>query len=265
MDAYLRVIGNIPWNLNECRGLPPGVVSVRQNDLNGSAARAPGAADVAKVTRRAVDGRGLVSPAEALLKFADSAFSAPKSPSTLGGEGSEHRGNNTPMCVTSSGKPLLVDRADLRHAPDQDGVHHASLPRGQCRARRRILSRIAAEAAAHGPSSTTEGPGPGGNVPFPARPAPVEHERRRSHPGAQGGRLHFLCPWRRTASSPPRARAADARGLRTKCCWFLLKPDYTLERLQVLGYLGMRGTHSEGFTLAGQRAAAAEQILPETL
>ena len=41
----------------------------------------------------------------------------------------------------------------------------------------------------------------------------------------------------------------------------LLKADYTLERLQVWDTLGMRGTHSEGFTLRAR--AAAGQILPE--
>ena len=41
----------------------------------------------------------------------------------------------------------------------------------------------------------------------------------------------------------------------------LLKSDYTLERLQVWDTLGMRGTHSEGFTLRAR--AAAGQILPE--
>jgi len=40
----------------------------------------------------------------------------------------------------------------------------------------------------------------------------------------------------------------------------LLKADYSLERLQVWDTLGMRGTHSEGFTLRAR--AAAEQIMP---
>jgi acyl-CoA dehydrogenase len=41
----------------------------------------------------------------------------------------------------------------------------------------------------------------------------------------------------------------------------LLKKDYTLERLQSWDTLGMRGTHSEGFTLRAR--APAQQILPD--
>ena len=41
----------------------------------------------------------------------------------------------------------------------------------------------------------------------------------------------------------------------------LLKKDYTLERLQSWDTLGMRGTHSEGFTLRAR--APAQQIIPE--
>jgi len=55
-------------------------------------------------------------------------------------------------------------------------------------------------------------------------------------------------------------RAADAAGS-DQVLLVLLKADYTLERLQVWDTLGMRGTHSEGFTLRAR--AAAEQIVPE--
>ena len=47
----------------------------------------------------------------------------------------------------------------------------------------------------------------------------------------------------------------------TRCCWYCSKSDYTLERLQVWDTLGMRGTHSEGFTLRAR--ASADQIMPE--
>jgi len=58
-----------------------------------------------------------------------------------------------------------------------------------------------------------------------------------------------------TARRAPEAAASD------QVLLVLLKKDYTLERLQSWDTLGMRGTHSEGFTLRAR--APAEQILPD--
>ena len=55
-------------------------------------------------------------------------------------------------------------------------------------------------------------------------------------------------------------RAADAAGS-DQVLLVLLKSDYTLERLQAWDTLGMRGTHSEGFTLRAR--ADADQVMPE--
>jgi acyl-CoA dehydrogenase len=55
-------------------------------------------------------------------------------------------------------------------------------------------------------------------------------------------------------------RSADAAAS-DQILLVLSKADYTLERLQVWDTLGMRGTHSEGFTL--RAAAPAEQVLEE--
>jgi acyl-CoA dehydrogenase len=55
-------------------------------------------------------------------------------------------------------------------------------------------------------------------------------------------------------------RSADAAAS-DQVLLVLLKKDYTLERLQMWDTLGMRGTHSEGFTLRAR--APAEQIMPE--
>ncbi len=55
-------------------------------------------------------------------------------------------------------------------------------------------------------------------------------------------------------------RAADAAGS-DQVLLVLLKGDYTLERLQAWDTLGMRGTHSEGFTLRANAPAA--QLLPQ--
>jgi acyl-CoA dehydrogenase len=58
-----------------------------------------------------------------------------------------------------------------------------------------------------------------------------------------------------TARRAPEAAATD------QVLLVLLKKDYTLERLQSWDTLGMRGTHSEGFTLRAR--ASAQQILPD--
>jgi acyl-CoA dehydrogenase len=58
-----------------------------------------------------------------------------------------------------------------------------------------------------------------------------------------------------TARRAPDAAATD------QVLLVLLKKDYTLERLQSWDTLGMRGTHSEGFTLRAR--APAQQILPD--
>ena len=58
-----------------------------------------------------------------------------------------------------------------------------------------------------------------------------------------------------TARRAPDAAASD------QVLLVLLKRDYTLERLQSWDTLGMRGTHSEGFTLRAR--APAQQILPD--
>ena len=55
-------------------------------------------------------------------------------------------------------------------------------------------------------------------------------------------------------------RAADAAGT-DQVLLVLLKKDYTLERLQSWDTLGMRGTHSEGFSLRVK--APAQQLMPD--
>ena len=104
-------------------------------------------------------------------------------------------------------------------------------------------------------SSTTEGQA-GGNV--RSSEAPVEHvgdqvtlERKAtviSYAMEADGIVT-------TARRAPDAAASD------QVLLVLLKRDYTLERLQSWDTLGMRGTHSEGFTLRAR--APAQQILPD--
>ena len=118
----------------------------------------------------------------------------------------------------------------------------------------RILREVASEQLLMA-SSTTEGQA-GGNV--RSSEAPVERvgdqvtlERKAtviSYAMEADGIVT-------TARRAPDAAASD------QVLVVLLKRDYTLERLQSWDTLGMRGTHSEGFTLRAR--ASAQQILPD--
>src|SRR5271155_2912064 len=129
----------------------------------------------------------------------------------------------------------------IRHAKGNAALEH-------------ILREVVAEQLLLA-SSTTEGQA-GGNV--RSSEAPVEHvgdqvtlERKAtviSYAMEADGIVT-------TARRAPEAAASD------QVLLVLLKKDYTLERLQSWDTLGMRGTHSEGFTLRAR--AAAQQILPD--
>jgi acyl-CoA dehydrogenase len=104
-------------------------------------------------------------------------------------------------------------------------------------------------------SSTTEGQA-GGNV--RSSEAPIERTgeeftlERKATVISYGMEADGLVT---TARRAPDAAASD------QVLVVLLKKDYTLERLQSWDTLGMRGTHSEGFTLRAR--ASAQQILPD--
>src|SRR3984957_4546506 len=104
-------------------------------------------------------------------------------------------------------------------------------------------------------SSTTEGQA-GGNV--RSSEAPVEHVdggiqlERKARVISYGAYADgIVTTARRSADSPGSDQVLVA----------FLKSDYTLTRLQSWDTLGMRGTHSEGFTLRAR--APAEQILAD--
>jgi acyl-CoA dehydrogenase len=119
----------------------------------------------------------------------------------------------------------------------------------------RILSRIASEQLLMA-SSTTEGQA-GGNV--RSSEAAVEHQGENITLERKATVISYAIEADGVVTTA--RRAADAAGS-DQVLLVLLKSDYTLERLQVWDTLGMRGTHSEGFT---QRArASAEQIMPES-
>ncbi len=104
-------------------------------------------------------------------------------------------------------------------------------------------------------SSTTEGQA-GGNV--RSSEAAVEHDGEQVTLERKATVISYAVEADGIVTTA--RRAADAAG-NDQVLLVLLKSDYTLERLQVWDTLGMRGTHSEGFTLRAR--AAAGQILPE--
>jgi len=118
-----------------------------------------------------------------------------------------------------------------------------------------ILRRIASEQLLMA-SSTTEGTA-GGNV--RASEAPVEHDGDHVTLERKATVISYAIEADgivTTARRSPDAAASD------QVLLVVLKADYTLERLQAWDTLGMRGTHSEGFTLRAR--ARAEQIVPES-
>jgi len=117
-----------------------------------------------------------------------------------------------------------------------------------------ILRRVAAEQLLLA-SSTTEGQA-GGNI--RSSEAAIEREGDRVSLERKATVISYAMEADGIVTTA--RRSADAAGS-DQVLLVLLKADYTLERLQSWDTLGMRGTHSEGFTLRAQ--AAADQILPE--
>jgi acyl-CoA dehydrogenase len=118
----------------------------------------------------------------------------------------------------------------------------------------RILRRIATEQLLMA-SSTTEGQA-GGNV--RSSEAAVEHNGDHITLERKATVISYAVEADGIVTTA--RRSADAAG-NDQVLLVLLKSDYSLERLQVWDTLGMRGTHSEGFTLRAR--AAADQIMPE--
>jgi len=121
-------------------------------------------------------------------------------------------------------------------------------------AHEQILRRIVAEQLLMA-SSTTEGQA-GGNV--RSSEAAVEHDG--AHVTLERKATVISYAMEADGIVTTARRAAGAPG-NDQVLLVLLKSDYTLEKLQSWDTLGMRGTHSEGFTLRAR--AAAGQILPE--
>jgi len=222
------------------------VISVRQNDLT---ARARAAADVANVNAAVVDADARF-PGEAFAEIRKQRLLGIQVPPALGGEGAS-----------------IAEIADvcyiLGHACSSTALIYAMHQiKMACITRHakgnavleRILARIAADHLLMA-SSTTEGQA-GGNI--RSSEAAVEHDGAQVTLERKATVISYAVEADGVVTTA--RRAADAAGS-DQVLLVLLKADYTLERLQAWDTLGMRGTHSEGFTLRAR--AAAEQIMPE--
>jgi acyl-CoA dehydrogenase len=222
------------------------VVNLKQSDLT---ARARAAAEVAKAHAAAVDAEARF-PLEAFAELRKQRLLGVQVPTSLDGEGA-----------------ALADIADVCYILGQScsstaliyAMHQIKMG---CLVRHfknsaaieKVLRKIAAEQLLMA-SSTTEGQA-GGNV--RSSEAPVERDgdfvtlERKATVISYAAEADGIVTTAR--------RAPDAAG-NDQVLVVLLKADYTLERLQMWDTLGMRGTHSEGFTLRAR--AQAGQVMPE--
>jgi acyl-CoA dehydrogenase len=225
---------------------PALILNVRQNDLT---ARARAAAEVAKANATAVDAEARF-PGESFAEIRKQRLLGIQVPQALGGEGASIA-EIADVCYilgqACSSTALIFAMHQIKMACI---VRHI---KGSA-ALERVLRRIAAEQLLMA-SSTTEGQA-GGNV--RSSEAAVEHDGEHVTLERKATVISYAVEADGVVTTA--RRAADAAGS-DQVLLVLLKADYTLERLQVWDTLGMRGTHSEGFTLRAR--AAADQIMPE--
>ena len=222
------------------------VINLRQSDLT---ARARAAAEIAKVNAAAVDTEARF-PTEAFAELRKQRLLGLQVPQALGGEGATIA-EIADICYILG---QACSSAALIYAMHQIKIacivrHYKNMP-----ALERVLRRIASEQLLMA-SSTTEGQA-GGNV--RSSEAPVEHDGEHVTLERKATVISYAVEADGIVTTA--RRAADAAG-NDQVLLVLLKADYTLERLQVWDTLGMRGTHSEGFTLRAR--AAAGQLMPE--
>jgi acyl-CoA dehydrogenase len=222
------------------------VLTVRQNDLT---ARARAAADTARTHATAVDAEARF-PGEAFAEIRKQRLLGIQVPQALGGEGASIA-EIADVCYilgqSCSSTALIYAMHQIKMACI---TRHS---KGSA-ALERILGRIASEQLLMA-SSTTEGQA-GGNV--RSSEAAVEYDGDKVTLERKATVISYAVEADGVVTTA--RRAADAAGS-DQVLLVLLKADYTLERLQVWDTLGMRGTHSEGFTLRAR--AAADQIMPE--
>src|SRR5271167_2057808 len=222
------------------------VINLRHSDLT---ARARASADVARVNATAVDAEARF-PSEAFAEIRKHRLLGIQVPAALGGEGA-NIAEIADVCYilgqACSSTALIYAMHQIKMACM---VRHFK----NTAALERILRRIASEQLLMA-SSTTEGQA-GGNV--RSSEAAVEHDGEQITLERKATVISYAVEADGIVTTA--RRAADAAG-NDQVLLVLLKADYTLERLLVWDTLGMRGTHSEGFTLRAR--AAAGQLLPE--
>jgi acyl-CoA dehydrogenase len=222
------------------------VINVHQNDLT---ARARAAAEVAKANAKTVDAEARF-PGESFAEIRRQRLLGIQVPQSLGGEGASIA-EIADVCYilgqACSSTALIYAMHQIKMACI---VRHT---KGNA-VLERILGRIANEQLLMA-SSTTEGQA-GGNV--RSSEAAIEREGEQITLERKATVISYAVEADGVVTTA--RRAADAAGS-DQVLVVLLKSDYTLERLQVWDTLGMRGTHSEGFTLRAR--ANAEQVMPE--
>jgi acyl-CoA dehydrogenase len=219
------------------------------NSANGYAARARLAAEAAAAHAAAVDADARF-PREAFAELRKQRLLGMMVPPALGGEGA-NLAELADVCFSlgqaCSSTALIFAMHQIKMACIIR--HHKSNP-----ALERILRQIASEQLLLA-SSTTEGQA-GGNV--RSSEAAVEHVGDQVTLERKATVISYAMEADGIVTTARRAADAAASD---QVLLVLLKKDYTLEKLQSWDTLGMRGTHSEGFTLRAR--APAQQIIPE--
>jgi acyl-CoA dehydrogenase len=215
-------------------------------DLSG---RAQAVADVAKASAAPVDEEARF-PHEAFGEIRNQRLLGLMVPAALGGEGAT-LAQIVDICYLLG---QACASTGLIYAMHQIKMACVVRHSGGSLAIERILRRVAADQLLLA-SSTTEGQS-GGNVRASEAPIcregdEVTLERKATVISYAMEADGIVTTARRTAD----AQASD------QVLVVLLKSDYSLERLQIWDTLGMRGTHSEGFTLRAR--APAGQVLVE--
>ena len=222
------------------------VLNVRPSDL---AARARAAADAARAHAAGVDAEARF-PGEAFAEIRKQRLLGIMVPQALGGEGAGLAdivdvcfvlGQSCASAALIYAMHQIKMACIVRHCEGSAALEH-------------ILRRVATEQLLLA-SSTTEGQA-GGNV--RSSEAPVEHVGENVTLERKATVISYAVDADGIVTTA--RRAADAAGS-DQVLLVLLKGDYTLERLQAWDTLGMRGTHSEGFTLRANAPAA--QLLPQ--
>jgi acyl-CoA dehydrogenase len=222
------------------------IPTARQSDLT---ARARASADAARANVDAVDAQARF-PSEAFAELRKQRLLGIQVPQSLDGEGASIA-EVADVCYilgqSCSSTALIYAMHQIKMACIVRHFKNNAAHEG-------ILRRIVAEQLLMA-SSTTEGQA-GGNV--RSSEAAVEHDGAQVTLERKATVISYAMEADGIVTTA--RRAADAPG-NDQVLLVLLKSDYTLEKLQSWDTLGMRGTHSEGFTLRAR--AAAGQILPE--